>query len=73
MEAFVVACSLLVLAGLAVLVVLGVTEMAAGTRVKLPSWKRTIKCPRCGQPLTYSWWRKPPWCRKCEADIWRAA
>lgn len=64
MEAFVVACSLLILASVAFFLILGVVE-------KILVSKRLGVCGRCGSLVEYSRWRTPPWCAACEEEVWR--
>ncbi len=65
MEAFVVACSLLILASVAFFLLLGFVE-------KVVIGKRLGVCARCGSVIEYSRWRTPPWCASCDDEVWRA-
>jgi hypothetical protein len=63
MEAFVVACSLLILASVAFFLILGVRKVVGAKRLGV--------CARCGHVVEYSRWRTPPWCAACEEEVWR--
>jgi len=70
METLMVGCGLLIVAGFAVFVLLGIAAILPRLAAAL---SRSMPCARCGQPVTYFPWRRPPWCPACQTEVWRAA